>query len=91
MKKRKLVGLVLTFASIFVLASCTNKTKQEEVKKDINEDIIELKEEAHEEMYDFNNYTYAQKDKFVKDANKKLDDLNLEIEKLKTELKKCRR
>ena len=87
MKKRKLLGLVLTFASVFILASCANKTKQEEVREDINDDVVEFREEAHEEMHDFNNYTYTQKDKFVKDANEKLDDLNREIDRLKTELK----
>ena len=39
MKKRKLFEslLVVAFVSVFVLASCTNKTKQEEGREDVIE------------------------------------------------------
>lgn len=88
MKKRKFFGSMLTFAlaSVFVLSSCTNKTKQEETREDINEEVIELKQDAQENMHDFKNYSYTQKEKFVKDANEELDKMNREIDKLKAEL-----
>ena len=55
MNKRKLFTLVLTFAfaSLFVLTSCTNQTKQEEAKEELREDMIELKQDIDEEMRDF--------------------------------------
>ena len=91
MKKRKFIPLMLTFtfASMFVLASCTNKTNQEEAREDIREDLIELKQEVNEDVKDFNNYTYAEKDKFVVDANSELDNINVEIADLKAELDKA--
>ena len=88
MKKGKFFGSMLTiaFASIFVLASCTNKTKQEEAREDVKEDVIELKQDVKEDMRDFNNYTYVEKEKFVADANEELKGINAEIAELKAEL-----
>ena len=42
MRKRKFLGTMLTFAfaSLFVFASCTNKTNQEEAREDINEEVV---------------------------------------------------
>ena len=88
MKRKKIFTSMLTFAlaSLFVFASCTNKTKQEEVKEDINDDMIELKQDIKEDMRDFNNYTYAEKDKFVTDANDELANINDDIAEMKAEL-----
>lgn len=88
MKKRRFIVSMLTFvfASLFVLASCTNKTKQEEAKEDIREDVVEIRQEIEEEMRDFNNYTYSQKEKFLDDANEELEDINEEIDEMKADL-----
>ena len=89
MKKRRFIGSMLTFAlaSIFVLASCTNKTKQEETREEIKEEVVEIKQEINEEMRDFKNYTYSQREKFLSDANEELEEINEEIDEMKAELK----
>lgn len=91
MKKRKFTGSMLTlaFASLLVLASCTNKTKQEEVREDLHEDMIELRQDANENMRDFSNYTYVEREKFVVDANNELDHINSEIAELQSELNRA--
>ena len=91
MKKRNLFGsmLVFAFASIFVFAACTNKTKQEKAKEDLQEDILEIRQEVEEDMRDFRNYTYAEKEKFLYDANEELKDINEEIDEMKAELDKA--
>ncbi len=88
MKKRRFIGSMLTFAfaSIFVLASCTNKTKQEQAREDLQEDVVEIRQDLNEEMRDFKNYTYAQREKFLRDANEELDEINEEIDEMKAEL-----
>ena len=88
MKKRKLFTSMLTFAfaSLFVFASCTNKTKQEEAKEDLREDVVEIRQDLNEDMRDFKNYTYSEREKFVKDANEELEDINEDIQEMKAEL-----
>ena len=88
MKKRILITSMLTFAfaSLFVLSSCTNQTKQEEAREDIREDVVEIRQDLNEEMRDFKNYSYAEREKFVADANEELDDINENIEEMKAEL-----
>lgn len=88
MKKRKLFTSMFTFAlaSLFVFASCTNKTKQEEAKEDLKEDVVELKQDIEEEIRDFKNYTYADREKFLTDANEELDGINKDIAEMKAEL-----
>ena len=49
MKKRILITSMLTFAfaSLFVLSSCTNQTKQEEAREDIREDVVEIRQDMN--------------------------------------------
>ena len=88
MKKTKFFGSMLTlaFSALFVFASCTNKTKEEQAKEDLNGDLIEVREGINEDIRDFNNYTYEDRDKLVKDTNDELQDMNEDIADLKAEL-----
>ena len=63
MRKRRFIGSMLTFviASTFVLVSCTNKTKQEEAREEINEEVVEIKQDIDEAIRDFKSYTYSQR------------------------------
>ena len=91
MKNRKFMTSMLTvvFASLFLLASCTNKTKQEEAREELHENMIELRQDIDEDMRDFSNYKYDEREKFVVDANDELDRINQDIAELKAELNRA--
>lgn len=91
MKEKRFLGsmLIIALASIFVLTSCVNKTKQDQTREEVKEEVVEIKQELDEERRDFNNYSYSQKKRFLQDANEELDDINEEIDEMKEELKKA--
>lgn len=91
MNKRIRFTTMLTFVvvSLFVFASCTNRTKEEGKKEDFSEDVMEVKEEIEEEIKDFKEYTFAERDKFVKSAREELKEINKKIDELKAELAKA--